>query len=276
MYQTFSARHELAPFVECYWRWASEKETSDVELILPDAAPELIVHLGVVPSALSERGCWREQPRAFVYCAAQRCLQLRIAPPMDVFAIRFRPWGLSRFSSRHMSAMLDREVTPNSALGGLGDSLVEIVLGSDGDLDRVQRVEERLITALDVRPPRAESHKILVDALGRGEKPAQALAKGLECSPRSVRRVWRELVGISPRAYGKLMRVHRALAMIEEGRPLAAVAFDCGYSDQPHMARHIREIAGVPASRLRSWLGESVYQDLYAQRPAAPWQAEHD
>ena len=271
MYQTYSASRELAPFVECYWRWVAEDKTGEAELILPDAAPELIVHLGDVPSALSQQGSWREQPRAFVFCAAEQCLQLQITAPMDVFAVRFRPWGLSRFSHQDMSTMLDKEVAPENALGDLGDLLVRAVLGSDEDSDRVGRVESHLLRALDVRPRKAESLQILVDTVGRNEGPGQALAEGLERSPRSVRRLWRDLVGISSRTYAKLMRVHRALALIEEGRPMAMVALDCGYSDQSHMARHIKEVAGLPPSRLKSWLGESVYRDLYSRRPEAPW-----
>lgn len=271
MYQTYSASPELAPFVECYWRWVADEKTNEAELILPDVAPELIVHLGVVPFALSEQGSWREQPRAFIFCAAERCLQLQITAPMDVFAIRFRPWGLSRFSKQGMSTMLDREVAPQNALGELGDLLIGAVLGCDQDLDRVEQVESHLRGGLELRPRKAESLQILVDAVGRDEGPGQALAEGLERSPRSVRRAWRDLVGVSARTYAKLMRVHRALALIEEGRPMATVALDCGYSDQAHMARHIKEIAGLPPSRLRSWLGESVYQDLYSHRPAAPW-----
>jgi transcriptional regulator GlxA family with amidase domain len=97
------------------------------------------------------------------------------------------------------------------------------------------------------------------------------MVETLECSPRTVSRVWQTLVGIPPRAYTKLMRFHRALKWIDEGRPLAWVAAQCGYADQAHMARQIREIAGLAPSRLRARLGERAYQDLYLRRESAPW-----
>lgn len=270
MYTTYPATQELSPFIECYWHWTAEVNIAGRQFILPDAAPEFIVHLGPSPEAWSDGG-WRRQPRAFLYCAAERCLELRITRPMDVFAIRFRPWGLSRFSRRPMADMLDRPVAPDDALGDLGDSLVNAVLEAARDGERLLVVTDLLTATLNARTDKAVSITILIEALGGGGKPARELAKRLARSKRTVNRVWRDLVGISPRGYAKLMRVHRALELIEQGRPLAAVAAECEFADQAHMARQIKEIAGLSPSRMQSWLGKQVYQNLYAQRPSAPW-----
>lgn len=272
LYETYATPRELAPFVECFWRWKTDEKALRNEVILPDATPELIVHLGPEPEAWSARDGWRRQPPAFVYCAAAHCLQLRIARPMDVFAVRFRPWGLSRFSARPMSIMLDRATGPSEALGELGESLVSAIMESGPGEGRAARAGTLLVDALQSRSDKAESIDILTEALGDSGEPARVMAKKLKRSSRTINRVWRELVGISPRGYEKLMRFHRALAQIEKGRALAAVAAECGFADQAHMARQIKEIAGLPPSQMRNWLGKQVYRDLYADRPGAPWQ----
>ncbi|MDX1554864.1 MAG: helix-turn-helix domain-containing protein [Xanthomonadales bacterium] len=271
MYQTYAPAPELSPYIECYWRWQSGDENPQTEFIVPDAAPELIVHLGKPPSARSGSGTWQRQPSEFLYCAAEHCLELRFDQPMDVFGVRFRPWGLSLFSQQPMSAMLDRAVSPTEALDGLAQPLVNAVRNAGADERQLEKLNRLLSQLPPTRKDRAAEIAMLIDSLDAGEKPVQLLAEGLAKSSRTVRRVWRQLVGISPRAYQKLMRVHRALAQIEDGQPMAAVAADCGFADQAHMARQIKEISGLTPSRLKTWLGQETYRDLYASRRKAPW-----
>lgn len=271
LYQAYSPNCELSEFVECYWHWEADGNGKTTEFILPDAAPELMVHLGTVPEALYGQDRWQEQSRAFIYCAAEKCLELRMNRPMNVFGIRFQPWGLSWFSDQPMSNLLDREVAPGEALGELAALLVQAVRTSSDDKSRVTNVDKCLIDALGDRPGQAQSLDSLMPWVAGGARPEHAMAERLARSPRTVRRYWRELVGISARSYAKLMRVHRALALIEEGQPLATVALDSGFADQAHMARQIKEVTGLSPSRLKTWLGEQVYQDLYVHRPGAPW-----
>ncbi len=61
MYQTYAPATELSRYIECFWRWTSEEEGPNTEFILPGAAPELIVHLGALPTARSHDGKWQRQ-----------------------------------------------------------------------------------------------------------------------------------------------------------------------------------------------------------------------
>jgi hypothetical protein len=74
-----------------------------------------------------------------------------------------------------------------------------------------------------------------------------------------------------PRVAIQLTSFHSALARIAAGEDLALTAADCGYSDQAHMARQIKQIAGLPPSSLRRRLGERAYRALSESRPGAPW-----
>lgn len=271
MYKTYPPVKELSPYIECYWRWKTGAQPGDIQFILPDASPELIVHLGCAPEARSGDTGWQQQPQAFLYCAAHRCLELRMGQSMDVFAARFRPWGLGRFSGGPMSEMLDREVSPSEALGPLGKLLVNVARRAPNDGVRTGRLCELLAGALDEHNDKARTIRTLIKALGGPGNPAWELAENLERSTRTVNRIWRRLVGMSPRSYLKLMRFHRALGLIEGGESMASVAAECGFADQAHMARQIKEIAGLPPRRLQAWLGRQIYQDLYASRPSAPW-----
>ncbi len=273
MYKSFEPAQALSPFVECYWSWQVNPDDCELEDILPDAAPEFIVHFAAIPFVRNELGEWRQQHREFLYCAAHRALRLSVREPMSLFAIRFRPWGVSRFSHESMAKMLDRPVLPSESLHELGDDLVTGLRAAKSDSCRVDVANRTLEQALQSPSRNATSLKMLLDAVNGGRCSSAEMAQKLSMSDRSFSRLWSEIVGIQPRKFIQLMRFHNAVSMIDEGDKLANVAAECGYSDQPHMARQIKTISGLPPSALRRRLGNVVYRDLYTSRPGAPWHA---
>jgi AraC-like DNA-binding protein len=87
-----------------------------------------------------------------------------------------------------------------------------------------------------------------------GELAVETLAAELRCSRRHLARRFAEDVGLSPKRYARVLRFERAVALITDahGPPLAHVAARCGYSDQAHLTREVRELAGVTPSALRA------------------------
>ncbi len=271
MYRSFDPHQELSAFIECYWSWQVEPDGDALDDIFPDVAPEFIVHFKSIPFVLTESGEWRQQNRAFLYCAAHKTLRLSVREPMSVFAIRFRPWGVGRFSSKSMASMLDRPVPPSESLNELGDQLSKELRSAKSDSSRVAVADRLLMNALQSHSTIEPRLKMLLDAANGGRCSSAEMARKLSVSDRSFSRLWNDVVGIQPRKFVQLMRFHNALELIDGGVKLSQVAADCGYSDQAHMARQIKVIAGLAPSSLRRRLGNSVYRDLYTSRPDAPW-----
>ena len=271
MYESFEPAPKLEPFVECFWKWSLDASGQPIDDILPDVAPELIVHLAGRPLAQADSGDWLRQEPAFLYCAARKSLKLWVREPLQVFAVRFRPWGIRRFSGMPMEAILDRPIAPGAAFPAFGDDLVASLKSAGSDEALVRIANRILVNAMKAGSsvePRLEK---LLEASGGGRCSAAEMAEKLSISGRSFSRLWNDVVGIQPRAFVQLMRFHNALEMISSGTDLTTVAAECGYSDQAHMARQIKAIAGLPPSALRQRLGSKVYRDLYASRPGAPW-----
>jgi AraC-like DNA-binding protein len=82
-----------------------------------------------------------------------------------------------------------------------------------------------------------------------------AVAGDLGVSERHLRRVFRQAVGVSPKAFARLARFHRALRAAGEdgGATWASIAAASGYYDQAHLIAEFRAIAGVTP---RALLGE--------------------
>ncbi len=83
-----------------------------------------------------------------------------------------------------------------------------------------------------------------------GAVRVEALAGETGWSRRHLTACFRREVGMAPKAFGRLLRFQRAVALLRAGEPLADVAYACGYADQPHMNRDFRAFLGAPPGAL--------------------------
>jgi AraC-like DNA-binding protein len=109
-------------------------------------------------------------------------------------------------------------------------------------------------TALEARLPRLRGvHPAIAQALACFAGPAD-VATVVEATGLSHRRfltLFREAVGLAPKRYCRVLRLQRAIAGVLARAPLGAVALDAGYSDQAHLTREFRELAGVSPGAYR-------------------------
>src|SRR5690606_36153643 len=77
-----------------------------------------------------------------------------------------------------------------------------------------------------------------------------SLSERLGYSPRQVERRFKEGVGLSPMALWRVLRFQRFLRLsaASPGASLTDLALGGGYSDQSHLIRDFKAIAGSPPS----------------------------
>jgi AraC-like DNA-binding protein len=113
-------------------------------------------------------------------------------------------------------------------------------------------VQAALITALarhDLPGPRAEVGRSLAQ-LTRGHH-VQAVADEVGFSRRHLTDLVRAECGLSPKQFQRIARFQRAHRLVRAGRPLAAIAVECGYADQAHLTRDWTALAGCSP---RTWM----------------------
>ncbi|GFH37580.1 helix-turn-helix domain-containing protein [Streptomyces pacificus] len=90
--------------------------------------------------------------------------------------------------------------------------------------------------------------RAVVELLNAGATVAStAAAVGL-----GIRRLHRrslDAFGYGPKTLGRVLRLQRALALVRDGVPYAEAAFAAGCSDQAHLARETRDLAGLTLGR---------------------------
>lgn len=84
-----------------------------------------------------------------------------------------------------------------------------------------------------------------------------AVAQRVGVSERHLRRMFHDAVGLSPKAYIRVGRLRRALAIARRSasQPWTRVAVDAGYFDQAHMVAEFRDLTGRSPTALWRELG---------------------
>ena len=96
-----------------------------------------------------------------------------------------------------------------------------------------------------------------------GRVRVRALATDLGWSPRRLIERFRDHVGLPPKAAARVIRLDRAVSELRSGTPrIAEVAAACGYADQAHLGRELRELGGITPGQLVA--GNFVQDDATA------------
>ncbi|MFF0090005.1 DUF6597 domain-containing transcriptional factor [Streptomyces canus] len=97
-------------------------------------------------------------------------------------------------------------------------------------------------------PPDPVLHA-LVAALDAG-RPVATTADELGLEARQLHRRSLVAFGYGPKTLARILRLRRALVLARAGVPFAETAARSGFADQAHLARDVKELAGVPLGRL--------------------------
>jgi AraC-like DNA-binding protein len=146
---------------------------------------------------------------------------------------------------------LTDQVAELAQLWGSESATLASDLAALNEVARVDRMEAVLLSRLR----RASTPHVALDIAGLArwvrEEPTRMtvrrLAEAAGVSRRHLTRVFREIIGVSPKRYCRLARFQSGLVHAGAGAcvPWARVASELGYADQSHMIAEFRELSGL-------------------------------
>ncbi|WP_433601787.1 helix-turn-helix domain-containing protein [Nocardia sp. CA-135953] len=169
------------------------------------------------------------------------------APGTGWIGIRFAPGSAPALLGVPAHELRDKRVEladlwPAAAVRRLAEQ-VGAAADQTGALEAIA-----LRRAYDIEPPDPVLRRI-VGALDAGWSVA-ATAEAAGLGARVLHRRSLAAFGYGPKTLARILRLQRALAVARSGVPLADTAFRTGFADQAHLARDVRELAGMPLSEL--------------------------
>lgn len=245
----------LAAFVEQIWDCAGAPRPLAFERILPIPRASLIINL-----AEDETRAWHgdgfdvaamrcvRSPGAVLVGPYTRSFVIDTAEQVAVMGVSFRAGGAASFLRERMDALRDRDTGLEDILGEPARGLRERLLDAAGAEARLDVLERWLLR----RAESARAHLAVAHALGvLGAAPHAArmhdVARATGLSPRRFSSVFREQVGLGPKRYARALRFFNVVRDVHASRQVewAAVAADCGFSDQAHLVHEFRAFSGM-------------------------------
>ena len=168
---------------------------------------------------------------------------------------KFRPGGLRPFVDRPVSAFTDRVLELPDVFGPAGAGLDARAL-AHADHHAAIAVVETFLREREPRPdPALERVSAMVGRIAsdRHVKQVEQLAAEFGMTVRSLQRLFREYVGVSPKWVIRRFRLHEAADRLAQGADvdLAALAQGLGYFDQAHFTSDFRRLVGKSPGRYR-------------------------
>ena len=239
---------ELGFFVEHYWivEWDLCGRANHRQESLPHPS----VHIAV------ERG--RSEVVGVVEGRFARVLE----GTGRVFGVKFWPGGFYPFFGAPLSELTNRVAHLSDVFGAAAKAFEEAVPTCADDERNVELAEELLRARRPVRDENVVVVREIVDQIAADPHMSKVddLVPVVDMSKRTLQRLFRRYVGVSPKWVIQRYRLHEAIEEIGRCRPAdwAKLALDLGYFDQAHFSKHFKRFVGRSPHEYARCLGTAA------------------
>jgi AraC-like DNA-binding protein len=233
---------DLAPFVEHYWtvRWDLRGAPPHIAETLPHPSVHLVIERGhpEIPRIITGRFTRELKGRG------------------RVFGIKFRPAAFQPFLGTDVAILTKSGWRLRRLYGAEGDAYRRQILAEPEEPACVRIAEAFLRARLPELDPDTTRVRDMVErmATDRTLLRVEQVASVLGVDARSLQRLFRKYVGLSPKWVLQRYRLQEAAELLAQGpRDLAKLALELGYFDQAHFSRDFRRFVGrSPGSYARA------------------------
>jgi AraC-like DNA-binding protein len=237
----------LSRFVECFWLMDSEG-AADVmcQKIIPDGYPELIFHYGD-PYKIDLSREWVLQSRQLVAGQIRRFFYLQNTGVSGMIGVKLQPAALHILYGVNMFGLQGK-------VADLRDILSEIKVTRPAleNFDGICReIEDQLLNHQNSSgSPVEEVIKLIQEK--HGMLDVGELSNQTGYSKRTLERLFKIQVGLSPKLYSRIVRLSYIFECVkEEDYSWASIAYQAGFTDQSHLIKNFKEFTGEDPSRYR-------------------------
>jgi AraC-like DNA-binding protein len=253
------SRYRPAPpldrYIECFWWSHRDEPQDDSEHMLPSGGAQLLFALHETPilcrpaeDSIAWSGSIVHGPQSSYYVAGPK-------PRGGIVGVSFRAGAAGAVLGASMTELADRHVALDAIWGSRAVDIHHKLM-SAAEPKAMFRILEQSLSARIHRPlliHPAVAHALAAPpADGSPARVAEAQqASGY--SPRHFISLFRSAVGLNPKHYYRIRRFNATLRSMAAGgrQGLGDIAAAAGYSDQAHLTREFRELAGVTPTQYR-------------------------
>lgn len=233
----------LRPFILGYWSYEGYRPEHALERVVPTGAVELVFGLGPEPLSWVETDGEAATSRAALV-QGPRCSAFDVPTVTQhrLLGVRFVPGGAWPLLHVPMDEIAGRHVPLEDVVGGSGEVLTRQTRDTPSIHARWRALDDFFLRRLGSRP---NSDVGAVATLQSARTVAEAVERSGMSHRRFIATIRRE-VGLRPRDYLRVRRLHVALSLLASNRRGgASVAYEAGYTDQSHWILECRKLLGL-------------------------------
>jgi AraC-like DNA-binding protein len=235
----------LADFVQLIWIYEGYAPAHAQERLMPQPVMSLVITFdrsGVTWSGVTG-------PRT-------ESMMLDTSRPFSVIGVSFKAGGGFPFLPMPAGELHNLTVPLEAVWGSRAGGICDALLETESPFTRVRILERALLASARGRFDRHPAVRYAVAELGHRSRPRRVahVADQIGLSQRRFIEVFRNEVGLTPKAFSRVCRFQHVLGRVEYLAEVdwTSVALDCGYFDQAHFIHDFREFTGVsPTTYLR-------------------------
>jgi AraC-like DNA-binding protein len=255
-YIQYGVPASLAPWVECVWRLTGAASAgAPVHRVFPDGCLEFVIHAGDPFLERAADGSVRQQPARLVVGQMVRPVTLEPLGAIDVWGIRLHPWGGGLLFAGSAAALTGRIEQAADIAPDLARALERAVSEPPSDHARLRSLCAVLSARLGAiaMPDSLAAHAARRLLRDPGHTSIASLADAAGVSSRQLERRFLAAIGLTPKTFARIARFQRVCTHLEATPDtLSLAAVDCGYYDQSHLARDVRDFSGSTPAALRA------------------------
>lgn len=248
---------DLAKYVECYW--FLEKELNDKSFSYPKLNPDPSAHLIVSVSnntyEYTHNANTQKVSGSHWIFPHLKTFTMDHSAPFKIVGIKFKIGALYSLKMNNFSSKLDRveKVDVNHLIGSSAFSSDKFLMNAAEQKQQVCDVlDEMLLPWLSGCHEDKHSHLVRQIMLLLGNTAIAEIGEKLHRSQRTIERSFARVTGLSMKQAQSMIHLEEILNYLyrvnKEDINWADVANKFGFSDQPHLIRHLKSSIGKTPS----------------------------
>ncbi|MCU4177393.1 DUF6597 domain-containing transcriptional factor [Carboxylicivirga sp. N1Y90] len=237
--------NELSAYVKYYWELSScnSSHTCMSHRVIPDGLHTIYFYFSAIPqlkglsSAIESNIFFSGRTTSFY--------DLDIKGAIDLFAVTLQPLGAARLLGKSLQESLNHMLTLSDLLGESTNKLEDEMNHATDFNSRIASVESFLVERLLKTEQPYHFNSVNASLISLETKASIANDK-IALSQRQQQRQFKQLMGISIKAFERIVRFQKALYLKEKNPScdIQTLVEECAYFDQAHMIHDFKKMSG--------------------------------
>ncbi|WP_159466885.1 helix-turn-helix transcriptional regulator [Dyadobacter sp. 3J3] len=193
-------------------------------------------------------------PNSFIYGQPETFQNIISTGKIGMLIVVFQPFGCSSLLRFPAIELKNRILDLENFYPIVTKIISDQIMGSIDVFNRIRIIENFLTSKLKIENTSLNlaGHAIQLIIQNNGNLSVTELTSFFNVSERHLQRSFAEHIGLSPKRYSGIIRIQHFLKLLRKNSPqksLTDLAYECGFFDQAHLIREMKNISGITPSQ---------------------------